>query len=76
MRMIDVRNCLKYLPSLKFYLGRSTAIICYHCFEANENPAIRGQGINIHPDLFDLQCKYFKRYYNIISINDVIAANY
>jgi peptidoglycan/xylan/chitin deacetylase (PgdA/CDA1 family) len=66
------KSFLRKLYTITFYWVRNTAIVCYHSFANDENLLIKGQGVNTKPSTFEDYCIFFKKYYNPISLHELV----
>lgn len=54
--------------------GRTRALL-YHAIEEQTSSYTRGLGVNITPQVFGTHLNYFKRYYNVVSMRDLLRGD-
>jgi len=80
-----VRAALRTLGAGLFHLGCApfvirlspdrTRALLYHAVEEQTCSYTRGLGVNVSPQLFGIHLDYFQRYYNVVSMNDLLHGN-
>ena len=79
------RVALRQIGSLLFYLGCARLVIgltpwrtralLYHAVEEQPSSYTRGLGVNVTPRTFGHHLDYFKRYYNVIAMSELLSGN-
>lgn len=79
------RKILRGIGVALFHLGLAPLVInlhtkriralLYHAVEAEKNPLTDGLNVSVTPKVFAANLDYFKRYYNVVSMHEVVSGS-
>ena len=80
-----VRAILRNMGAGLFHMGCAPIVIrltpdrtralLYHAVEDQPSSYTRGLGVNVTPQVFGTHLDYFKRYYNVVSMRDLLRGD-